>query len=95
MLIHDSFSSIGVTLAIVRELVGSGEWRYVTRSRSLAVYEKRPTNRAANAARQLVQLPWFAKNVLLKVLLSAGLGRLLGRPRPTRSGVAVLNEWLD
>ena len=85
MLIHDSFSSIGVTLAILRELLLSGEWQYVRRSRSLAVYEKRSGGRATNALRQVAQLPWFAKNVLLKVLLSLGLGKLLrklGRPEP-------------
>ena len=38
MLIHDSFSSIGVTLAIVRELVLGRRFRYVGRSRSLAEY---------------------------------------------------------
>jgi predicted O-methyltransferase YrrM len=85
MLIHDSFSSIGVTLAILRELVLSRNWQYVRRSRSLAVYERRRGNRLANAARQLAQLPWFARNVALKVLLTLGLGKLsrrLGRPAP-------------
>lgn len=85
MLIHDSFSSIGVTLAIFRELVPSSEWRYVGRSRSMAIYEKRHAGRAGSAIRQLAQLPWFAKNVALKVLLTLGLGRLLrrlGRPVP-------------
>ncbi len=85
MLIHDSFSSIGVTLAILRELVPSSEWEYVGRSRSLAVYEKRSVGRAGNAARQAAQLPWFAKNVALKVLLTLGLGKLLrtlGKPEP-------------
>lgn len=80
MLIHDSFSSIGVTLAILRELVLSRRWTYVTRSRSLTTY--RATNdvrRFSNAVRQLLQLPWFAKNVLLKVLLTLGLGKLLCR----------------
>ena len=38
MLIHDSFSSIGVTLAILRELLLGSRFRYVGRSRSLAVY---------------------------------------------------------
>lgn len=79
LLIHDSFSSIGVTLAILRELLLSREWQYVRRSRSLAVYEKRPGSVAVNAARQVAQLPWFAKNVLMKVLLTAGLGKLLRR----------------
>jgi predicted O-methyltransferase YrrM len=79
MLIHDSFSSIGVTLAIVVKLMGSGRWRYVGRSRSLAEYRAEPVRggaRAANVARQLAQLPWFARNVAIKVLVTAKLGRL-------------------
>ena len=86
MLIHDSFSSIGVTGAILRELVPSDRWLYVRRSRSLAVYRAAgEVARAANAARQLAQLPWFARNVALKVALTLGVGRLfrrLGREAP-------------
>ena len=85
MLIHDSFSSVGVTLAIMRELVPSRDWQYVGRSRSLAVYEKRSGGRLRNVLRQLAQLPWFVKNLLLKVLLTLGLGTLmrkLGRTEP-------------
>jgi predicted O-methyltransferase YrrM len=86
LLIHDSFSSIGVTAAILRELLLSGDFRYVTRSRSLAIYEASSDGgRAGSALRQLAQLPWFAKNVGLKVLLSLGLGKLLttlGREAP-------------
>ena len=80
LLIHDSFSSIGVTAAILRELLLSDRFRYVSRSRSLAVYtvDSKP-GRAASALRQLAQLPWFAKNVALKVLLTLGLGKLLRR----------------
>jgi len=84
LLIHDSFSSVGVTLAILRELVFGGRFRYVGRSRSLVRYRAdlaatgvRP--RVLNAARQIAQLPWFARNVAVKVLLSLGLGRLLTR----------------
>jgi len=78
MLIHDSFSSIGVTGAILRELVWNTRWRYERRSRSLAVYvATRHGRRTTNAGRQLAQLPWFAKNVTIKVLLAAGLGGLL------------------
>ena len=89
MLIHDSFSSIGVTLAIVRELLFGRRFRYIGRSRSLAVVPRRPhapgSGRAcANAGRQLAQLPWFAKNLALKVLLTAAprarvLRRVTGR----------------
>jgi predicted O-methyltransferase YrrM len=79
MLIHDSFSSIGVTLAIAAKLMFSGRWRYAGRSRSLAEYRAEPLEglgaRAANVGRQLAQLPWFARNVLIKVLVTAKLGR--------------------
>lgn len=82
LLIHDSFSSVGVTLAILRELM-FGRFRYVARSRSLAEYQADLDggfqSRAANAARQGLQLPWFVKNLLVKVLLSLKLGRLWHR----------------
>ncbi len=88
MLIHDSFSSVGVTLAILRELVWSSKWRYVGRARSMTEYRRDlPAGLGAkvtNALRQLAQLPWFAKNLGIKVLMSAKLGGLLskvtGRP---------------
>src|SRR5206468_284754 len=38
LLVHDSFSSIGVTLALLRLMAGSREFRYAGRSRSLAEY---------------------------------------------------------
>jgi predicted O-methyltransferase YrrM len=82
MLIHDSFSSVGVTLAILTDLVPSGTWRYVGRSRSLTEYRKEPvrgTARITNGARQLAQLPWFARNLAVKVLLLAGQKRLAAR----------------
>ncbi len=74
MLIHDSFSSIGVTLAILRHLVPGRRFRYVGRSRSMTIYRAdlggSPVARARNVGRQLAQLPWFAKNVGIKVLIS-------------------------
>ncbi len=80
MLIHDSFSSIGVTLAILRELVLSRRWTYEGRSRSLSTYRATGhVSRPTNAARQLLQLPWFAKNLALKVALTLGVGTLLRR----------------
>ena len=86
LMIHDSFSSIGVTLAILRELLFSGRFRYRTRSRSLAVYKATSAGSSAvNAAKQIAQLPWFLKNVVLKGLLTVGLAKLLrrlGRPVP-------------
>ncbi len=83
LLIHDSFSSVGVTLAILRHLVPSEDWRYVGRARSLTEYRRDlPADRPArlrNAAQQLAQLPWFVKNVLTKVIISARLGGVLER----------------
>ncbi|HEY7630141.1 MAG TPA: class I SAM-dependent methyltransferase [Thermoleophilaceae bacterium] len=74
LLIHDSFSSVGVTLAIMRLLSASGDWSYVGRSGSLAEYRReRPASRARNCGRQLAQLPWFARNLAIKVLLTLRL----------------------
>lgn len=73
LLIHDSFSSVGVTLAIFRLLAVSGEWRYVGRSGSLAEYRREPVARPRNFARQAAELPWFLRNLVIKVLLVARL----------------------
>lgn len=73
MLVHDSFSSIGVTLALLRH-VTFGDWDYVGRSRSLAEF-RRGRGGWRSAGRQLAQLPWFAKNVLVKTLILARLRR--------------------
>ena len=84
MLIHDSFSSIGVTLALLTTTFASGEWRYVGRSQSMAEYRRErleARERVVDAARQMLQLPWFARNVAIKVLLTAKLyplTRILG-----------------
>jgi len=86
MLVHDSFSSIGVTLALLRLLAFGGDFVYVGRERSLAEYRRVGTplsaaERVRNAARQLAQLPWFARNVMIKVALvlrARPLLRLLG-----------------
>lgn len=84
MLIHDAFSSIGVTLAIARLLFAGREFRYVGRTGSLAEYRREPLAaraRAGNALRQAASLPWFVRNVAVKVLLVLRLRpltRLLG-----------------
>jgi predicted O-methyltransferase YrrM len=80
MLIHDSFSSVGVTLAILRELAFGRRFRYVGRSRSLTIYRADlHAGRLSNAGRQLAQLPWFVKNLAVKVALKLGLGTVLRR----------------
>jgi predicted O-methyltransferase YrrM len=86
MLIHDSFSSVGVTLAIFSTLLFSGRWRYVGRSRSLAEYRAEPVEgvaRVTNVGRQLAQLPWFIRNVTVKTLLVfklSSVAKALGHP---------------
>ena len=84
MLVHDAFSSVGVTLALLTTtFVGAG-WRYAGRHRSLAEFERvrlTPGERLADALRQAAQLPWFLRNLAVKALIAARLApvaRLLG-----------------
>jgi len=89
LLIHDSFSSIGVTLALITQLFFSGRYRYVGRSGSMTEYRRQRLDlqeRLRNAGQQAAQLPWFLRNVLIKGLIVAHLGRLtryLGHREPT------------
>jgi SAM-dependent methyltransferase len=91
MLVHDAFSSVGVTLALLAECVVRGGWRYAGRTGSLAEYERvslRGPARVRNAGQQLAQLPWFARNVLIKALVLAGL-----RPLAHRLGLPAGMHW--
>jgi SAM-dependent methyltransferase len=84
MLVHDSFSSVGVTLALLTAIAIGTEYRYVGRSGSLAEFRREPvrgTARVRNALRLLAELPWFVRNLTVKVAIVAGLqpvARLLG-----------------
>lgn len=73
MLVHDAFSSIGVTLALLRH-VTFGAWSYAGRSGSMAEY-RHERGGLASVLRQLGQLPWFARNVVLKALILARVRR--------------------
>jgi hypothetical protein len=80
MLVHDAFSSVGVTLALLTSCTPSREWRYEGRTGTLAEYRRLPAPAAPRAlardvARQLAQLPWFARNVAIKALVLAGRRR--------------------
>jgi hypothetical protein len=72
MLVHDSFSSIGVTLALFATCLRG--WRYAGRTGSLAEYRRAPA-RISDVVRQLAELPWFARNVAIKALILAGRRR--------------------
>ena len=77
LLIHDSFSSVGVTLALVRCLFAGGRFRYVRRERSLAEYRRAELSgggRLVNLMRQVRELGWFARNVALKLAIVTRLG---------------------
>ena len=84
MLVHDAFSSVGVTLALLTTVFTGADWRYIGRRRSLAEYRRvrlGARGRLANAGRQAAQLPWFLRNLAVKALIAARLApltRLLG-----------------
>lgn len=68
LFVHDAFSSLGVTAALLRELLGGRRLRYIGRTGSLArLVPGRPTLR--DRVRVLAQLPWWSRNLLVKLLL--------------------------
>ncbi len=84
MLVHDSFSSIGVTLAVITTTLFGRGWRYMGRARSMAEFRRTelgPWTRTVNGLRQIAQMPWFVRNVIIKVLITVKLTpltRILG-----------------
>ncbi len=86
MLIHDSFNAVGVTAAQAKALFWSSSWRYMGRSESMAEYRKERLSiggKALNLGRQLAQFGYFSWCLLMKILISAKLGRVtrvLGNP---------------
>lgn len=80
LLVHDAFSSLGVTLGLLRTLPVSRRLRYAGRVGSLARLEAAAPS-LADRARVLGELPWFARNLVVKVLLRLrlpGVARVLG-----------------
>ena len=74
MLVHDAFSSIGVTLALLTAIVPRPSWRDLGREGSLAGCVRRSApGRALPALREVRELPWFAGNLARKGLIAAGL----------------------
>ena len=84
VVIHDCFSSIGVTLGILAHVLFGSELAYERRSDSQALFRKRrPTLR--DRWRILAEMPWWIRNVLLKVLLRLRLrpvARAFGHDSP-------------
>jgi predicted O-methyltransferase YrrM len=78
--IHDAFSSIGVTLGLLRHVLFSKRLRYLSRTGSLALFEVARPSRA-DRLRMAAQLPWWLRNVGIKILLRLRLyflARLFG-----------------
>jgi predicted O-methyltransferase YrrM len=79
MFVHDAYGSVFVTAAIYRSIALASNWRYVGRERSLAEYRREPVRGSArimNVLRQLAALPWFARNLAVKLLCAVRLERL-------------------
>jgi SAM-dependent methyltransferase len=88
LLVHDAWSAVGVTLALLRLLALGGRFRYVGRTGSLAEYRRESVSgraRALNSVRQLAELPWFVRNLVVKLALVLRL-RPLARALGHRSG---------
>lgn len=82
--IHDAFSSIGVTLGILVHVLPSKRLRYVGRAGSLAHFVVRAPG-SRDRGRILAEMPWWLRNVFVKVLLRLRLrtlARLLGHDSP-------------
>lgn len=89
LLVHDSFSSIGVTLALMVLTFFSSQWTYEGRSQSMAQFRRGPNTfgqRVTSFLRQCAQLGYFAKNLLYKVLLAAKL-------KPVARALGSTGEW--
>ncbi|MDP3894607.1 class I SAM-dependent methyltransferase [Nocardioides sp.] len=84
VVIHDCFSSIGVTLGILRHVLFSSRIAYERRSDSQALFRiRRPT--LSDRLRIVAQMPWWLRNVVIKVLLRLRLrplARLAGHSSP-------------
>ena len=74
LLVHDAFSSLGVTLGLLSVLPFSRTLRYVGRTGSLAHIEVVPPT-MADRLRPLRALPWWLRNLAVKVLLRLRLRR--------------------
>ena len=84
VLIHDCFSSIGVTLGILAHVLPSRTLAYELRSDSMALLRRRPVT-WKDRARILAEMPWWIRNVFIKVLLRLRLrpvARLFGHDSP-------------
>jgi hypothetical protein len=85
VLIHDCYSSIGVTLGILAHVLPSRTLTYERRVGSLALFRVAPPT-FADRLRIVAEIPWWLRNVVIKVLLRLRLrgvaARLFGHHSP-------------
>ena len=84
VLVHDAFSSIGVTLGILARVLFSRHLTYVSREGSMALFRTTPPG-LADRLRIVREMPWWIRNVGIKVLLRLRLrplARLVGHDSP-------------
>lgn len=68
VLVHDCFSSLGVTLGTLVKVLYGRRYVYLDRASSLARFRlQRPS--ARDRLRVVAQLPWFLRNAFFKILL--------------------------
>jgi predicted O-methyltransferase YrrM len=87
LLLHDAFSAVGTTRAVLRRLWWTRRYRYVGCERTLLVFKKQPrtpSEAAFDAARLSRRLPFFARMVAIKLARRRGMHgleqRLMRRP---------------
>jgi hypothetical protein len=78
ILVHDCFSSIGVTSGVLIKVLPTRRYSYVERTGSLALFRLGQPGWAGRG-RILREMPWFARNFVLKVLLRLKLGPIAGK----------------
>ncbi|NPD06390.1 class I SAM-dependent methyltransferase [Nocardioides sp. zg-1308] len=85
ILVHDCYSSIGVTLGVLAHVLPSRRLRYERRAGSMALFRVGAPS-AADRWRILQEVPWWLRNVAVKVLLRLRLRplarRLFGHESP-------------
>jgi predicted O-methyltransferase YrrM len=84
ILVHDCYSSIGVTLGVLVKVLCAGRYSYLDRADSLARFVVRAP-RSIDRVRVLRQLPWFLRNLVIKIGLRLWPGRkitVLGHTGP-------------
>jgi len=72
VLFHDAFSSPGVTRALWQAMFWSSDFAYACSSRSLVAFRRQSGTTVTSAVRMIAKVPWFVRNLALKLLIRRG-----------------------